>query len=74
MSCPYEEAAVMYARLLRDAVDLLGKLHNEYTCLAAEHGVVPDPAIGQTMDCFAEIFVATRLSHPVIIPEMLEPE
>ena len=74
MSCPYEKTAEVYARLSRDAMDLLGDLYNEYNDLAAKHAVIPSPNLESVMKAFANLYVVTRLAHPVAIPEMLGPE
>jgi hypothetical protein len=64
---------VFYAERLRDAVKLLGMLHNEFTQLTAKHAVVPDPEIEKTMDTFARLYIETRISFPVPIDDDEQP-
>jgi hypothetical protein len=74
MSCPNEKTAEVYARFSRDAMDLLGSLYEAYTQLAAEHCVIPSPNLDAVMKAFANLYVVTRLAHPVGIVDMPEPE
>lgn len=69
MSCAHEQDAVVYARVLRESMDLLGKLYNEYTDMAAAHAVVPSPHIASTMEAFANLYIVTRTTHPVPIDD-----
>lgn len=73
MSCPHEKSAEVYARMLREAMDLLGSLYNEYTDLAAEHSVIPSPHLESVMKAFAHLYVVTRVAHPVPINDDEQP-
>lgn len=65
MSCPYEKAAVAYARFSAEAMDLILDLYKDYCEMAAANTVVPSPHLEPVIKSFLDLYRITLAANPI---------